>query len=286
MGLRSLRSLRAFGLHVGTLVSDPRTFQIASLSALLLYGLTSLSFEVTPGRVALTLLTCLATQAIGARAAGIRFEWRSALISGLSLCLLLRTLEPLVAITAAVASIGGKFLIRAGSKHVFNPTSFGIVLVLVLFDGAWVSPGQWGSNAIGAFFFACMGSLVVFRAERSDVTWAFLTAHAALAFGRAWWLGDPMSIPIHQLESGSLLLFAFFMISDPKTTPDSRMGRVLFAFAVAGLAYVLRFSFILNNSLLYSLVIVSGAVWLIDRLLPGPRYEWPTVRARDAVGAS
>jgi len=42
-------------------------------------------------------------------------------------------------------------------------------------------------------------------------------------------LGEPMTIPFHRLESGSLLLFTFFMISDPKTTPDSRIGRIAFA---------------------------------------------------------
>jgi hypothetical protein len=48
-----------------------------------------------------------------------------------------------------------------------------------------------------------------------------------------------MTIPIHRLQNGALLLFRFFMISDPKTTPDSRTGRILFALLVAvGAAFV------------------------------------------------
>jgi len=54
---------------------------------------------------------------------------------------------------------------------------------------------------------------------RSDVSCAFIVSYAALLFGRAYWLGDPWSIPLKQLQSGALLLFTFFMISDPKTTP-------------------------------------------------------------------
>jgi Na+-translocating ferredoxin:NAD+ oxidoreductase RnfD subunit len=88
------------------------------------------------------------------------------------------------------------------------------------------------------------------------------------------WLGDPLHIPLHQLESGALLLFAFFMISDPKTTPDSRAGRVVFAFLVAfGAAYV-QFRLFRTNGLLWSLALFSLAVPLLDRLLPGERYSW------------
>ena len=63
--------------------------------------------------------------------------------------------------------------------------------------------------------------------------YAFIVFYCALVFGRSLYLGEPLTIPLHRLESGALLLFTFFMISDPKTTPDSRAGRVLFAALVA-----------------------------------------------------
>src|SRR2546426_235169 len=80
---------------------------------------------------------------------------------------------------------------------------------------------------------ASAGGLVVNRAARADVTWAFLAAHTAFLLGRTLWLGDPLAIPLHRLANGALVLFAFFMISDPRTTPDSRPGRILFAILVA-----------------------------------------------------
>ncbi len=73
------------------------------------------------------------------------------------------------------------------------------------------------------------------------MTIAFLASWVGLLFARAAWLGDPWAIPLHQLQSGAMLLFAFFMISDPKTTPDSRPGRLLFAFLVAAGAYYVQF---------------------------------------------
>lgn len=269
---------------------DPRLFQIATLAALLAWGLLALDLEVRPAIAATVLAVALGTQLAGTRLAGLpRFDAKSALISALSLTLLLRTASPAVAALAALLAIGSKFAIRvpgAGGgpgKHVFNPTNFGIAATLLLTDRAWVSPGQWGAAALAAFAVACAGMLVVRRAERSDVTWAFLAAYGAVVVGRALWLGDPLAIPLHQVSNGAFLIFAFFMISDPKTTPDSRAGRILFAVLVALGAGVVHFVLFRPNGLIWSLAALSPLVPAIDRLLPGRRYRWPGGEAQSSV---
>jgi Na+-transporting NADH:ubiquinone oxidoreductase subunit NqrB len=199
---------------------------------------------------------------------------RSALISGLSLCLLLRTSRADLAVLAAVLTIASKFLVRFRGKHIFNPTNGGIVAMLLLTDHVWVSPGQWGAAAFFAALLACVGGIVVNRAARSDVTLAFITFYCSLVFGRSLYLGEPWAIPIHRLENGAFLLFSFFMISDPKTTPDSRSGRVVFAAIVALGAWYVQFRMFRTNGLLWSLALGSLAVPLIDRLAPGVRYVW------------
>jgi len=202
---------------------DPRHYQIAVLAALLAYGLTRLDFEVGGAQAAAMLTTALLTQYLCTRGlpATPAFDPRSALISGLSLCLLLRTNSFELAVVAAVVTVASKFVIRIDGQHLFNPTNFGIV-VMLLTGHAWVSPGQWGNVAFFALLMACLGGLVVTRAARSDITLSFLVFYMGLVFGRSLWLGEPMSIPIHRLQSGALLLFSFFMISDPRTTPGSR----------------------------------------------------------------
>lgn len=255
---------------------DPRLYQIAVLSSLLVYGVFGLDFEVSALQAAALLGTALLTQAVCTRLWHLpAFDPRSALISGLSLCLLLRTGSLLLAFAAAVLTIASKFVIRWRGKHVFNPTNLGIVALMLATGGqVWVSPGQWGSVALFSFLMACLGGMVVHRAARSDVTWAFLGFYLAVLFGRALWLGQPMAIPLHQLESGAFLLFTFFMISDPKTTPDSRAGRVLFALLVALGAGFVHFVLYRPNGLLLSLAFLSPLVPLLDRLLPGNRYVW------------
>lgn len=263
------------------LTRDPRHFQIAVLSSLLAWGVFGLGFAVRPATALVILAAALATQWSGTRwvrwrsGADLRFEPRSVMISVLSLILLLRTGSLAVAALAAVLTIGSKFVLRVRGKHVFNPTNFGLAAILLLTDDAWVSPGQWGSAAAAAFAVACLGFVVVRRAARSDVTWAFLVFYGGLVFGRALWLGDPLAIPLHHLSSGAFLIFAFFMISDPKTTPDSRAGRLLFAALVAAGAGFVHFGLFRPNGLIWSLAALAPLVPLIDRLLPGRRYRWP-----------
>ena len=102
----------------------------------------------------------------------------------------------------------------------------------------------------------------------------FLGSHAALLVARAVWLGDPMAIPLHQLQSGSLLIFAFFMISDPKTSPDSRLGRFMFALSVAALGHYLAFFMQMRPALYVALIALSPATVLLNRLIPARRFEW------------
>jgi Na+-transporting NADH:ubiquinone oxidoreductase subunit NqrB len=266
---------------------DPRLYQIATLSALLLYGWTWLEFDITPGRATLLLASALVAQWACTRIWGIaRFDPRSALISGLSLCLLFRTNDPWLAVAAGVLAVASKFVCRIGRKHVFNPTNAAVVSLLLLSDRVWVSPGQWGSAAWFAFLMACAGSLVVTRAARADVTLAFLATWVLLVTGRSWWLGEPVAIPLHRFQSGALLLFAFFMISDPKTTPDSRAGRLLFAALVAFGAWYVQFRLFRTNGLLWSLAACSCLVPLIDRWLPGATYSWPAAQVASTKDVS
>jgi Na+-transporting NADH:ubiquinone oxidoreductase subunit NqrB len=255
-------------------MADPRLYQIAMLASLLVYGMGRLDFDITIARATLLLVTALGTQFVCDRLEGRSANLRSALISGLSLCLLLRTNRTDLALAAAVITIASKFLVRLRGKHLFNPTNGGLVVMLLATDQVWVSPGQWGSVAFFAFLMACLGGIVVNRASRSDVTYAFIVFYCALLVGRSWYLGEPMAIPLHRLESGALLLFTFFMISDPKTTPDSRAGRVLFAALVAFGGWYVQFRLFRTNGLLWSLAVFSALVPLIDRLLPGSRYVW------------
>jgi Na+-translocating ferredoxin:NAD+ oxidoreductase RnfD subunit len=263
---------------------DPRLYQISVLALLLAYGMARIGLDIEPARALAIVATALLTQFAGTMLGGLpRFDPKSALISGLSLCLLLRTNDAWLAVLAAVVAVGSKFVVRVRGKHVFNPTNLALVVLMLATARVWASPGQWGSVAVFAFLLASAGGLVVNRAGRADVTWAFLASWVTLLVARSLWLGDPLSIPLHRLQNGALVLFAFFMISDPRTTPDSRAGRILFAVLVAAGAYIVQFKLFRTNGLLWSLAACSLIVPLIDRLLPGPRHQWRPAPTADGT---
>jgi hypothetical protein len=259
---------------------DPRLYQIASLGTLLVLGLLWRRFDLSLWQIVLTFAAALATQYAATRWYALpKFDPLSALVSAVGLCLFLRTNDLTVAVLASFLAIASKFVIRWNHKHIFNPTNFALTVVLGS-DLAWISPGQWGQVAWLALLIAGLGSLVVTRAARADVTVAFLGSYLGLLLARAWWLGDPLAIPLHQVQTGTLLIFSFFMITDPKTTPDSRAGRLVFAALVALAALYVQFGLFRPNGPLWGLLACSPLVPVLDRLLPGSRYDW----SRPATG--
>jgi len=255
--------------------NDPRHYQIGVLSSLICLGVLQFAFALPWWHVVACVGSTLGTQAFADKLIGRKFDARSPLISALSLTILLRTGSVWLSIAAGVLAIGSKYTLRWRGKHIFNPANFGLVVLSLLFAGAWVSPGQWGSAPILALFLLGMGGIVTGKAKRWDVSLALLGSYAALIFGRALWFGDPLTIPAHQMQSGALLIFAFFMISDPKTTPDARLGRVIYAMIVATIGFTIQFGFYNSAGIILALIITAPLVPLIDKLFPAGRYQWP-----------
>lgn len=264
---------------------DPRWYQVFVLSLLLGFGVFVLDFGIHWQNAVAIFTAAQATQYLCSRlVARIPYDPLSALITSFSLTLLLRTDLASLAILAAAIAIGSKFFVRVRGKHVFNPANVALVSMILLSDYAWVSSGQWGSATISALALACLGMLVLTRARRAETTIAFLCAYGALLLGRALWLGDPLSIPLHQLQNGALLIFAFFMISDPKTTPNSALGRAVFGALVATIAYAIQFIFYEPNGPIIALIISAPVVPLIDSVRRGRIYRW-TQPAAEAAGS-
>lgn len=260
--------------------SDSRIYQIACLLTFLLYGIFALHFDIGLAQILTIIIFALSTQAILLRYFVVPVHsYKSALISSLSLCLLLRSSSLVILAAASAFTIASKFLIRFRGKHIFNPTNIGIVISVLLTESAWVSPGQWGSVAFIAGFVLCAGIFVSAHASRIDISFAFLLFYFSLLLARAWWLGDPWPIPLHQFQSGALLIFCFFMISDPMTTPNRRFARFLYAAIVSVITYVFRFYFYEPNALLYALALLSPLVPVFDWLFPGGAHRWLNPRS-------
>jgi Na+-transporting NADH:ubiquinone oxidoreductase subunit NqrB len=257
------------------LPADARVFQILFLALLLGIGVTVRDFSIAPAQILLTFAAGIGTQRLWVRALGLeRVGVLSAVVTCFGLSMLLRAdslwAHPLV----AAAAISSKFVIRVGGKHVYNPANVGLVGALLLLPGTWVSPGQWGNDLAYAAWFLALGGVVTTRARRIDLSVAFLACWLALVALRIAFLGQSWSILLHQMQSGALLLFAFFMISDPMTAPNHPKARLAFVALVAIVAYAWQFVLFRPNALVWALFLVLPLVPVLDRLLPADRFAW------------
>ncbi|WP_430402211.1 RnfABCDGE type electron transport complex subunit D [Hyphomonas sp.] len=264
--------------------ADPRHWQIIALFGLFLFSYTTSSFGADPRALAFSFSGAMLAQTLGTALLNLRagkalldgFEWKSAMITTIGVTVLLRAADPWIWFAATFTGISLKFLIRVNNKHVFNPGCIGIVFMMLLLGReAWVSPGQWGQMPLIAGYALALAALTLSSAKRLDIALGFLGTFGAILFARAAWLGDPMAIPLHQMSSGALLVFAFFMITDPRSTPDSRPGRILFAMAVASLAAWFIIGPNQRGAPLMALAALAFLTPLIDRFMPAGRFEWP-----------
>jgi Na+-transporting NADH:ubiquinone oxidoreductase subunit NqrB len=175
---------------------------------------------------------------------------------------------------ASSLAILSKFLFQVRGKHFFNPANFGIIAVLILTPDAWVSPGQWGDEWWYALLFAGTGGLVLKRVGRWDTTAAFLGAYALMEAIRNLWLGWTWDVFSHRLMSGSLLLFALFMLTDPRSIPNARTGRLIWAVCIAGLTFVLRNQFFISTAIFWALFALAPLTILLDAVWSAPRFSW------------
>jgi Na+-transporting NADH:ubiquinone oxidoreductase subunit NqrB len=281
---------------------DPRNYQILFLSLFLILGIWTRDWTLRSDLILVAIATCLLTQwvAISSRlnlkkiilnllkkqadcpekqeinlaSSPNMSSLKSATITALSLSLLLRADHWTTMMLAGLLAIGSKFLFRVEGKHFFNPANFGIIAALILTNDAWVSPGQWGDDGWYALLFAGTGGIVLNRVGRWDTTAAFLGSYALLEAIRNLWLGWTWDVYFHRLMSGSLLLFALFMITDPRSIPNARISRLIWAMCIAVMTFILRNQFFVSTAVFWALFALSPLSILLNLIWSGSRFDW------------
>lgn len=262
---------------------DPRYFQVIFQVIFLSYGILILGWEADWQHISISIASCLlfqyAADSIKAKRPLKPHEFDrwgfSVLISAMSLCLLLKTNSWQISLLAAFLTVISKYIFRWNQKHIFNPSAFGIVACLFFTNDAWLSPGQWGSDAVIFFTVITLGTIVVTRVQKLDISLAFLFTFIGLLYWRqVYVLGWPLDHFIHSVSTGSLLLFTFFMISDPRTSPNHPLARILWAVLIAIIAFYLATFKWKYNTLIWVLVVAAPLVPLLDKIFKAKNFNW------------
>lgn len=262
---------------------DPRYFQVIFQVIFLSYGILILGWEADWQHISISIAGCIlfqyAADSIKAKRPLKPHEFDrwgfSVLISAMSLCLLLKTNSWQISLFAAFLTVISKYIFRWNQKHIFNPSAFGIVACLFFTNDAWLSPGQWGSDAVIFFTVITLGTIVVTRVQKLDISLAFLFTFIGLLYWRqVYVLGWPLDHFIHSVSTGSLLLFTFFMISDPRTSPNHPLARILWAVLIAIIAFYLAAFKWKYNTLIGVLVATAPLVPLLDKIFKAKNFTW------------
>jgi Na+-translocating ferredoxin:NAD+ oxidoreductase RnfD subunit len=195
----------------------------------------------------------------------------SAYISGISVGILLRSPAFWPYAVCSIVSITSKYVLRVNGRHIWNPSNFGISVMLFLAPETVASLSiQWGNYLLPMIVIWVLGSVIIWRLRRFHITGIYVASFLMFAFLRSWMTGSPLLSEIAPITGPMYQLFIFFMITDPKTTVRSKTGQCVTVFVVALLEMVLRLDHVVYAPL-YALFIVGPAAMLVEMWLDARR---------------
>jgi len=188
----------------------------------------------------------------------------SAYITGISVGILIRSPLFWPYALCSLLAITSKYVLRVSGRHLWNPSNFGIsVLVFLAAESVATLSIQWGNNLGAMLVIWLLGSAIIWRLRRFHICATYVVSFIALAFLRTWITGDPLLSEISPITGPEYQLFIFFMITDPKSTVRSKKWQCVVAFAVAAVEMLLR----LDQSVyapFYALFLVGPVALLIE----------------------
>jgi len=285
-------------------IRDPRLHVAAVIISIHVLGQLGLGFQVTVPQILAAMLTCAVIEVGLTFRQSRSFVWpASALLTGSGVALILRVVgtpadDPWNGyawyVFAAVAGLSllTKYVVRYRSSHVFNPSNIGLVVAFIVLGSSRVEPLDFWWAPLDVWMVAAYLLIIVGG--------VLITARLhLLGLAAAYWIGLTIGLAVLAasghcmtarwafapvcgfdfwrviVASPEVLIFLFFMITDPKTVPAGRVARVVFGLLVAVGSTLLiapqTDEFGAKVGLLASLAVVNAARPLIDRWLPQPK---------------
>jgi len=251
---------------------DPRYIAPLFITCILLVGHLSYGILESYEKTALAIVAAIVTELVLGRIFyGKWLNLASGYITGISVGILVRSPAFWPYALCSVISIMSKYVLRVKGRHLWNPSNFGICVLLFLAADTVVSLSiQWGNFIWPMLVIWVLGSIIIWRARRFHISATYVVSFFAFAFLRSWITGDPWQAEIAPITGPMYQLFVFFMVTDPKTTVRSKAGQCLVAFCVALMEMILRLNQVIYAPL-YALFIVGPTAMLIETWLDSRR---------------
>jgi Na+-translocating ferredoxin:NAD+ oxidoreductase RnfD subunit len=285
-------------------IRDPRLHVAAVIITIHVLGQVGLHFNVTIPQILAAMLTTAVIEIVLTFRHSRSFVWpASAMLTGSGVALILRVVgtpadDPwnfyawYVFAGVAAFSLLTKYVIKYRGSHVFNPSNIGLVVAFLVLGSSRVEPLDFWWAPLNAWMLTAYtviigGGLLITRRlrllELASTYWVTLAVGVGILAGSGhcmtanWAFAPVCGVDFWRVivTSPEVLIFLFFMITDPKTVPGGRVGRIVFAFLVGVLSTLLMAPQVdewgTKVGLLASLVVVCAARPVLDRFLPEPR---------------
>lgn len=244
---------------------DKRYLAPFLVTLVLITGQITFGFLESWSRTFLAILTSIGVELVLGRL--FRGQWphlASAYVSGISVGMLVRSPAFWPYALCSAISITSKYLIRVDGRHIWNPSNFGIVAMLVLAGDTVAGLSiQWGNNLLPMVVVWIFGAVILSTLGFFHITLTYVASFLVLAVMRAVITGHPILAEIAPLTGPMYQLFIFFMITDPKTTVRLRWAQILVAFLIALLEAVFRLMEFVYAPF-YALFIIGPAANMIE----------------------
>jgi enediyne biosynthesis protein E5 len=244
---------------------DKRYLAPVLVTMVLIVGQLTFGFLESWSRTFLAIGTSIAIEMLlGRLVVGKWPHLASAYISGISIGMLLRSPEFWPYPLCAAISILSKYVLRVDGRHIWNPSNFGIVAMLVLASDTVASLSvQWGNNLLPMVVVWAFGAIIIHTLGRFHITLTYVASFLFFAGVRHLVTGHPFLAEAAPLTGPMYQLYIFFMITDPKTTVHPKWAQCLVAFCVAAVEAALRLMQFVHAPY-YALFIVGPIANLIE----------------------
>jgi len=244
---------------------DKRYLAPILITCILAAGQVSFGFLESYSRTALAIIVALVTEIIVGRL--FWGQWphlASAYVSGISVGILLRSPAFWPYGLCSLLSILSKYVLRVQGRHLWNPSNFGICVLLLLAPDVVASLSvQWGNYLLPMIVVWILGLLIIWQVQRFHICATYVVSFLILAYARSWITGHPFLAEVAPITGPMYQLFIFFMITDPKTTVQTTWGQCIVVALVALVEMILR----LQESIyapLYALFLVGPTANLLE----------------------
>ena len=251
---------------------DPRYLAPALITCVLLAGQISFGFLESWSRTFLAISTAIVVELLIVRA--LYGKWphlASAYVSGISVGILVRSPAFWPYALCSAISITSKYVLRVQGRHIWNPTNFGIVAMLLLAPDTVASLSvQWGNNLLPMVVVWVFGAVILRMVGRLHITLTYVASFLLFAVVRAAVTGHPFLSEVAPITGPMYQLFIFFMITDPKTTVGPKWAQALVAFLVAAVEAIFRLLEFVHAPF-YALFVVGPIANLVEIALTKKR---------------